>query len=196
MSAPVWLTLPSWAGRAPRDLIREEGEPGPRPIAPQNVHVLARSRAQLPPGTYALRLSADDYCHAWLDGEWLGQGPAPAGRGRCYYQEYPVEGGRTVTVAVHLYYQGLVNRVWNSGDGRLALWAELAGEDGAPVPWDGGWRYQVCAAYSGEATGYDTQFLEDFDSRLWPEGWERPGFDDSGWGFLVPAPWADHALSP
>ena len=196
MSAPVWLTLPSWAGRAPRDLIREEGEPGPRPVAPQNVHVLARSRAQLPPGTYALRLSADDYCHAWLDGEWLGQGPAPAGRGRCYYQEYPVEGGRTVTVAVHLYYQGLVNRVWNSGDGRLALWAELAGEDGAPVPWDGGWRYQVCAAYSGEATGYDTQFLEDFDSRLWPEGWERPGFDDSGWGFLVPAPWADYALSP
>ncbi len=99
-------------------------------------------------------------------------------------------------MAVHLYYQGLVNRVWNSGDGRLALWAELAGEDGAPVPWDGGWRYQVCAAYSGEATGYDTQFLEDFDSRLWPEGWERPGFDDSGWGFLVPAPWADYALSP
>lgn len=196
MSAPVWLTLPEWAGHTPRNPARAEGEEAPAPAFPQNVHVLARCRAALPPGAYTLRLSADDYYHAWLDGEWLGQGPAPAGRGRCYYQEYPVAGGRTVTLAVHLYYQGLVNRVWDSGDGRLALWAQLIGPDGAPVLWTEDWRYQLCAAYSGAITGYDTQFLEDFDSRAWPEGWERSGFDDSGWDRLVPAPWADYALAP
>ena len=196
MSGPVWLTLPAWAGRVPREPYRAEGDPSPEPAAPQNVHVLARGRAELPPGAYTLRLSADDYYHAWLDGEWLGQGPAPARPGRSWYQEYPVEGGRAVTVAVHLYYQGLVNRVWNSGDGRLALWAEIVRADGMSIRWDGDWRCQVCAAYSGEVTGYDTQFLEDFDSRLWPEGWERPGFDDGGWERMVPARWADYRLSP
>lgn len=38
--------------------------------------------------------------------------------------------------------------------------------------------------------------MEDFDSRLWPEGWERPGFDASAWGQPVPARWADYSLAP
>lgn len=196
MRAPVWLTLPAWAGRTPQDPLREEGDPSPSPAAPQNVHVLVRGRVKLPRGRHTLRLSADDYYHAWLDGRWLGQGPAPAPHGRCYYQEYPVEGGRTVTLAVHLYYQGLVNRVWNSGDGRLALLAQFV-RGGRAVPPDAGeWRYHICTAYSGAATGYDTQFLEDFDSRLWIEGWERPEFRARGWARMVPARWADYKLSP
>lgn len=196
MRAPVWLTLPVWAGRTPVDPLRTEGDPSPRPATPQNVHVLVRGRVKLPPGRHTLRLSADDYYHAWLDGAWLGQGPAPAPRGRCYYQEYPVEGGRTVTLAVHLYYQGLVNRVWNSGDGRLALLAQFV-RGGRAVPLDAGeWRYHICTAYSGDVTGYDTQFLEDFDSRFYPEGWERPGFRAKGWARMAPAGWADYKLSP
>lgn len=195
MSRPVWTTLPAWAERTPRDPLRAEGDPSPAVDAPQNVHVLARNRVDLPPGSYTLRISADDYYHAWLNGAWLGQGPAPAPRGRAYCQEYLVEGGGTVILAVHLYYQGLVNRVWNSGDGRLALWAELLRPDGTPLPWDRAWRYQICEAYSGDVIGYDTQFLENFDSRLWPEGWERPDFDDSGWGRMLPAQWADYLLS-
>ena len=116
------------------DVFRREQDDTPLPGtgAPRNFHVLARCRAALPPEACTLRISADDYYHGWLDGEWLGQGPAPAYPDRCYYQEYPVEGGRTVTLALHLYYQGLVNRVWNSGDGRFGLWAELAGADGHP----------------------------------------------------------------
>ena len=65
-----------------------------------HVCVLVRGRAALPPGRHMLRLSAGGYYYAWLDGKWLGQGPAPAGEGCRYFQEYPVEGGRTVTVAL------------------------------------------------------------------------------------------------
>lgn len=188
-----WMTIPEWAGVRQLDLFRRErdGRLLPDAGAPRNLHVLARGRLALPPGSYTLRISADDYYHGWLDGAWLGQGPAPAYPGRPRCQEYPVAGGRTVTVALHLYYQGLVNRVWNSGDGRFAVWVEVC-QNGAPAAlggWD--WRYQICRAYSGGVTGYDTQFLEDFDSRLWPEGWERPEFDASGWGRLVPALWAN-----
>ena len=193
-----WMTIRSWTGVRPADVFRREGSNAPVPDtgAPQNLHVLVRGRVKLPPGKCVLRLSADDYYHAWLDGEWLGQGPAPSGHGRYWYQEYPVEGGRTVTVALHLYYQGLVNRVWNSGDGRFALWAEFRRGERVVARCDESWRYQLCTAYSGPSTGYDTQFLENFDSRRWPEGWERPQFRARGWGRLVPAKWADYQLSP
>ncbi|MCD8023751.1 MAG: family 78 glycoside hydrolase catalytic domain, partial [Lachnospiraceae bacterium] len=79
------------------------------------------------------------------------------------------------------------------------------------------WRYQICKAYNGETVGYDTQFLENFDSRLWPEGWEQPEYCVDGtaqngngvedkekvsdisketWGYLVSALWADYRMMP
>lgn len=197
MAERGWMTIRSWRDIRPADVFRREGEEGPPQAGgPQNLHVLVRGRVKLPPGKCVLRLSADDCYQAWLDGEWLGQGPAPAGHGRYWYQEYPLEGGRTVTLALHLYYQGLVNQVWNSGDGRFALWAEFRRGDRMAARCDGGWRYHVCTAYSGEPTGCDTHFLENFDSRRWPEGWERPQFRARGWGRLVPAKWADYRLFP
>lgn len=196
MSGPVWLTIREWAAVRPTDVLCREGEPPPETGAPRNVHVLVRGELDLPPGTWTLRLSADDYYHAWLDGVWLGQGPPPGYPDRYWYQEYAVQGGRRVTLALHLYYQGLVNRVWNSGDGRFGFWVSLVQDEaGLELPPEI-WRYTLCAAYSGQAVGYDTQFLENFDSRLWPEGWERPGFDHSGWEIPVPALWADYTLFP
>lgn len=116
-----WLTVPEWEGVTPRDVFRAEGDPAPEPIAPRNVHALVRGEFALPPWEWTLELSADDSFHAYLDGAWLGQGPAPGTPRRYWYQRYPVTGGRTVTLALHLYYQGLVNRVWNSGDGRFGF---------------------------------------------------------------------------
>lgn len=162
----------------------------------QNLHILARVTIELPPGPSLLRLSAKDYCCAWLDGVWLGQGPAPGRPGACWYQEYPVQGGRTVTLALHVYYQGLVNRVWNSGDGRFGFWARVVQGEKTVGPGPEQWRCQVCTAYSGDVIGYDTQFLENFDSRLWPEGWEQPGFDDSRWERPIPAGWTDYEMAP
>ena len=187
-----WMTIPEWAGVSQADGPWPEEGPFPETNAPQNLHVLVRGRADLPPGPCVLRLSADDYFHAWLDGQWLGQGPPPAPPGAYHAMEFPVSGGRTVTVALHLYYQGLVNRAWNSGDGRFALFAAFY-QDGVQVARCGGdWRCRICSAYSGAPTGYDTQFLEDFDSRLWPEGWNAPDYDESGWGNLTEAAWADY----
>lgn len=193
-----WMTIPEWAEVRQIDVFRREQDNSPMAETgtPKNLHVLVRGRVELPPGNYTLRISADDYYHAWIDGEWLGQGPAPAYHDRCYYQEYLIEGGRMVTVALHLYYQGLVNRVWNSGDGRFGVWAEFVQNGRVIARCDESWCYQICAAYSGGVIGYDTQFLESFDSRRWPEGWERPGYDDGGWGDLVPAAWADYRLFP
>lgn len=223
----VWMTLPELADAAPRPVCRWEGEPPvrPAPQPPQNLHLLIRCSLALPqrPGGWVLRLCADDFYHAFLDGAWLGQGPAPGREGTAWYQEYPLPGGRQVLLAVQLHYLGLINRVTQSGDGRCGVWASLvpagAGgaadapgflpalppnppgspgalpgtQGGADAPRFGPWRYQICRAYTGRPTGYDTQFTEDFDSRLWPEGWQQPGFADGGWPALCAARWPQQA---
>lgn len=213
------MTLPGLADTAPRPVFRWEGEPPvqPAPQPPQNLHLLVRCPLALPPRPegWVLRLCADDFYQAFLDGAWLGQGPAPGREGTAWYQEYPLPGGRRMLLAVHLHYLGLINRVTPSGDGRCGVWASLvpagAGGPDAPentpgpqslsgpqeqarapgiLPGLGPWRFQICRAYAaGRPTGYDTQFAEDFDSRLWPEGWEQPGFEDAGWPALCAARW-------
>ncbi|MFQ7551398.1 MAG: alpha-L-rhamnosidase N-terminal domain-containing protein [Blautia marasmi] len=138
-----------------------------------------------------------------------GTGPAPAWPEKYYFNEIDITGylhpGRNV-LAVHLYYQGLVNRVWNSGDGRFALATRVKAETETAESVEGHtegcikeqipliWKYQIAEAYSGETTGYETQFLEDFDSRCWEQGWNQTDFDDSVWEPMVKARWADYKL--
>lgn len=59
---------------------------------------------------------------------------------------------------LHLYYQGLINRVYNSGDLRFAFAAELMDAQGCRIPLR--FCYERTDAYSGGTIGYDTQFLE------------------------------------
>lgn len=177
---------------------------------PKNVHALARCefRIEMPAGKerYQLNMTADDYYKLYVNGHYAGQGPAPAYPEQYYYNTIDItpwlHEGRNV-LAVHLYYQGLVNRVWNSGDGRFAMAAglKLRTEDARgkiqeerelPLMW----RYQVCHAWSGNRVGYDTQYLENFDSRLWEEEWNEPGYLDAHWQEMEPAAWADYCLIP
>ncbi|MCD8395768.1 MAG: family 78 glycoside hydrolase catalytic domain [Lachnospiraceae bacterium] len=153
---------------------------------------------------------------------------------RTYTEKNHTEEKRTVTVALHLYYHGRISRSWTSGDGRFGLWLSVCQKGKSPddepekevARCDETWRYRICTAYSGETVGYDTQFLENFDSRLWPEGWEMPDFctdfdeekdgfpgeserciaeerkekcgkcEEDSWGYLVPALWADYHMLP
>lgn len=194
----IWMTIPEWSSVKQISVFHREQDEAPLPEtgAPLNLHMLVRGQICLPEGSCVLKISADDYYHAYIDGQWLGCGPAPAYPEHYHFQTYSIPGGRTVTVGLHLYYQGLRNRVWNSGDGRFGVFLSATRDAQEIGCCDEGWRYQICHAYSGGVIGYDTQFLEDFDSRKWPEGWESPGFDDSGWNHLTPADWADYEMHP
>ena len=92
----------------------------------------------------------------------------------------------------HLYYQGLISRVYNSGDLRFAFAAELMDAQGCRIPLR--FCYERTDAYSGGTIGYDTQFLENFDSRKFPEGWSSAEFEDAGWKTPAAAEWADYRL--
>lgn len=183
-----FMTVPEFVWLKPIDLLGREQSSLSQPGEVQNLHILVWGQLELPPGEYRLLVTADDHYQLWLQGVYQGQGPVPSYPHRYYYDVYPVSGGK-ITVAVHLYYQGLRNRAWNSGDNRIGLWVSIRKGSKEIACCDEAWEYTLCQAYSGQPTGYDTQFLENFDSRLWPEGWERPDFDHSGWGHLVPAAW-------
>lgn len=235
---PEWFTIPEFAHTQPLCMYHKESEgmpsdgctAGAQADSRGNLHVLARAEYLWEngdiPGTRAvMRITADDYYKLYINGRYAGQGPAPAYPEYYYYNELDItpylKKGKNV-LAVHLYYQGLVNRVWNSGDGRFGIACDISetrcipetdsipeGTDSLKTedtPKSGStmkkpriiipqWRYKVSRAYSGAVTGYDTQFLEDFDSRIWEEDWNMPEFDSRMWQTMVRAEWADHQCS-
>lgn len=187
----AWLRDPRFEGLAPATLHAREREKRPQPGGPRNVHTLFRKEFTLreAPARALLTVTADDYCRLYVNGAFTVQGPEPG-----YHFAYPyywldvtdfTQAGANV-LAAHVYYQGLVNRVWNSGDNRagfmLRLEATYADGTRDVIETDETWRCHALAAFPGaRTTGYDTQFLEDIDLRAWPAGWADAGFDDSGW---------------
>ena len=203
---PQWVTTERFAAAKPICMYHKEQEPNPDdPMGVANYHVLARATVHRDPDAAAqlLRISADDYYKLYVNGELVTQGPAPANPEHYYYNTLDISrylhAGEN-TLAVHLYYQGLLNRVWNSRDGRCGLAADVVslranGTVAARV--EPSWRYRETDAYGmGDTVGYETQFLEHFDSRIWDEGWAEECYDASSWTPMVPAVWADYRLEP
>lgn len=132
-----------------------------------------------------LKITADDYFKLYINGEFVTQGPPPSYPQAYYYMELPVgkflKSGENV-IAVHTLYQGLINRVWVSGDNREILWAELVVNGEVILATDESWKCKISSAYEPMAiVGYDTQYMELFDSCSEDVGFEKENFDDSKW---------------
>lgn len=185
MSKPFqgsWICIRSFAEYAPRDMYHKQHEAPKYTLSeddPQNVHVLFRRDFEIhkKPGRYVLRISADDYGKYYLGGRLLGQGPAPDFPHNYQYNEFDVtallQDGHNVFMA-HVYYQGLVNRVWFSGDLRMGLIADLLDPEGEVIL-STDHRWQVARIWNftgGHIIGLKTQFAENFDSRIPLGDWE------------------------
>lgn len=187
----LWLRDPIFQGESIQNLFHREKDPQPRLSGPAHVHTLFRREILLAekPTRAVLLITGDDYFKFYVNGDFAVQGPAPS-----YYFAHPClevdisaflqEGVNTL--AAHVYYQGLYNRVWNSGDNRsgFALLLQLSYADGRKEQLlaDESWRCHHLEAFPpSETIGYKTQFLENIDMRLMPRGWRDQGFDDSSW---------------
>ncbi len=196
----AWLTDPRMLGLMPMDRYRDLDAPkAPRGVA--NVHALFRKSFSVPkaPGKAVVLVSGDDCYRLYVNGQFVGLGPAPGYPFHYYFNSFDVtpllKPGENV-IAAHVYYQGLVNRVYNSGDNRCGLIAELFLDGKSAIQTDGTWRYAPDESYGGDATiGYQTQFLENLDNRVKSEGWTAPRFDDSAWQ-SAPVVKTDHVLYP
>lgn len=198
-----WIRDPRMEGLKPVNLEHREAKKGPEPKGPQNIHTLFRREITLAekPASAMLAVTADDYCKVFFNGFRVVQGPesGPPPAHPYYLLDVTsfLEAG-TNCLAAHVFYQGLLNRVWNSADNRSGFLFHLvlthADGRSETISSDGSWKCLPLDAFTSmETTGYKTQFVEDMDLRKMPEGWRAAGFDDSGWA--TPAQGAlDHVL--
>lgn len=160
---------------------------------PSNIHTLFRRIFDLPAQpiqSAKLFITADDVYKLYINDKFIGLGPAPG-----YLFAYPYNGwdltqelqsGKTNCLAIHVYYQGLLNRVWGSADNLQGLLAQLeivfANGEKQILGTDRQWRCHRSEINSATRTiGYKTQFAEDLDLNKATPEWKSPAFDDSQW---------------
>ena len=197
-----WICHPEYQKLTPIKVFKKQLDPTELPVHEEslkNRHTLVRKTFNLDtvPETAILSISADDYYKLYINGCYVAQGPAPS-----YYTDYKynqmdiakyLQKGKNV-LAVHIYYQGLINRVWTSGDYRQGMIASLDLGDRYIVT-DDSWKYADTQEYveSGKV-GYDTQYLENIDARLQIHGWKTLDFEDHTWNFMAIKEKDDHRL--
>lgn len=191
LTGAEWLRDPIFAGSETINLLHKEKGESPKLHGPQNVHTLFRKEIHLrdTPESAILTITGDDYYKFYIDGEFVVQGPESGYPFAHPYYRLDVSqflGAGEHCLAAHGYYQGLLNRVWNSADNRagfmLALDVTYAGGSTERFVTDASWHCFSLDAFASDRTiGYKTQFAEDIDMRRMPRGWNVTGFDDSAW---------------
>jgi alpha-L-rhamnosidase len=153
-------------------------------------HTLARRELDLGPGEVVRARAYVAAYHRYelrLNGQVVDRGAAAAYPDQGYYQAADVTrwlaGGGRVAV-------GVVTHWYGAGQGRpeaapgllLRLVADRRDGTRAVLVSDGSWRvargaWQPAALRNDDGCDY----VEAFDARADPVGWDRPGFDDRGW---------------
>lgn len=179
----MWITTKAFESLTPIDVFHKElGEKQSEGSVYTNVHThFVRDFIADKTKTYEIRISADDYCKLYVNGKFVCQGPAPAYPNVYKYNQaditpYIVNGKNRI--AVHVYYQGEINRVWNSGDNRMGLWAQVYEGGKLAFETDERWMYKAAEEFSGETTGYQTQYLENIDFAKKDLTWKTAGVTD------------------
>ena len=166
----------------------------------RNCHILFRKEFYLgeKPGEAKIYITADDYYKLYINGSFVSQGPAPSYHFRYNYNvidvtEYLAPGKNII--AVHTLYQGLINRVWQSGDNRHGLILDLEADGKNVLCSDESFKTARHSGYKEIGTvGYDTQFLEEYDSTALEVGFEHVSFDDKDWKYAKINTQADYSL--
>lgn len=179
---------------------------------PYHRYLYLRSSFDIPATTMSARLdiTASDRYALWIDGRFVGRGPARSDPRRKIYDSWDVAKylrvGASSVLAIRAYHYGsqsapgfrppYVGNGWTEGE-RAGVWAELrvATHDGELVYGTGPtWR---CL----EPDGWDRRAglvngwvgsVEIFDARLDPVDWQQPDFDDSAWQVASTIPNREH----
>lgn len=183
-----WICTAEFAGAEPKDhYFREMDTSNDRVPEVKNVHVLFRKKFTLESiRVTTVSITADDYYMLYINGKFVTQGPAAAYHfcqnvNTVDITPYLRTGDNVI--AVHCFYSGYINRVYNSGDMRMGLYAEVAENGRILLTTDETWKYSEDLSYlpSDITWGYATQTPENRDMRLYPYGWNEVEFDDSEW---------------
>lgn len=197
-----WITDSEFYKLKPRNVFHKQLESVNLPCSEhRNRHILFRKKfiAAEYVNDAKIYISADDYYKLYINGRFAGQGPAPSYHFNYNYNvidvsDFLVKGENTI--AVHTLYQGLINRVWQSGDNRHGLILDLAADGKIIAASDETFKTKPHSGYREiGVSGYQTQFLEEYNSSASEVGFENPQFDDSSWDFAKFYEYSDYILT-
>ena len=167
----------------------------------RNQHVLFRKSFHIDRdfSSAKIYISADDYYKLYINGRFVAQGPSPSYHFQYNYNEIDISEFLVCgdnLIAVHTLYQGLINRVWQSGDLRHGLICDIVVDHSVVLSSDESFKVREHSGYSEMGMcGYQTQFLERYDSRAGEVDFEKVDFDDSEWSFAEECHFDDHAMA-
>ena len=197
-----WISSEEFAALAPRNVFHRQLEPLTLDCSEhRNRHVLFRKSFTLTKAFARARMliTADDYYMLYANGTFVAQGPAPSYHFQYNYNEIdltPYLGKGENVIAVHTLYQGLINRVWQSGDHRHGLLCDVEVDEKIILSSDESFLVALHTGYTESGTcGYQTQFLETYDCRAPEAGFARPDFDDSDWASASICAYDDHTVT-
>lgn len=197
-----WINDKDFFDLMPRNVFHRQLEKVDLPCDKyRNSHILFRKNFNLNKlnKDAILYISADDYYKLYINGQFVTQGPAPSYHNNYNFNKIDVskylKTGKNI-IAVHTVYHGLINRVWQSGDFRHGLILDLVIDGKIVVCSDESFKTAIHTAYTETGIcGYDTQFLEKYDSSAAEVDFATPCFDDSNWENAKLNLYNDHILT-
>ncbi len=163
----------------------------------RNLYVYFRRTFDLPAAaSEALaHVSADGRYRLYVNGSYVGRGPARCDPLWQYYDSYDIASllrpGRNVVAAlIHSYGQDtswyqLPRAEWAPVFGCGGFFFQCAvtvpGGSSVDLHSDESWRHAPADAWDRDLPGGGPGFAEGFDARREPVGWREPGFDDADW---------------
>ncbi len=168
-----YITSKEFIGLTPIKVTHKELDKTPIPkSALEHRHILFQKKITVSgTATYTLKITADDYYKLYINGKFIAMGPAASYYNHRNYNEIDLSdclkpGENLITV--HVYYQGLLNRAYDSADNRCALGFELFQNGELICEADESWVCHYDLHYCiGGKVGYDTQFLENLNFTLY-----------------------------
>ena len=197
-----WITNKEFFELKPRNVFHRQLDKIDLPCDEhRNRHILFRKKFHCDnlSKNALIYISADDYYKLYINGRFVAQGPAPSYHFNYNYNvidisKYLQEGENLI--AVHTLYQGLINRVWQSGDNRHGLILDLEISGKTVVFSDESFKTNPHTAYTETGTcGYETQFLERYNSNADEVHFISLDYDDKKWENAQINKYADHTLT-
>jgi len=198
-----WITTEEFATLNPRNVFHRQLDKSVKfPEEHMNRHILFRKKFDVIQDykEATLYITADDYYKLYINGQFVTQGPTPAYPFAYTYNTVDISSflrqGENL-IAVHTYYQGMINRVWVSGDNRHGLLCDLEIDGTICLQSDSSFLVQMHSGYKQLAfTGAKTQFLEEYNSNASEIGFFTEEFDDSNWTQASVRTYVDYQLIP
>jgi len=157
----------------------------------ENVYLRARGRAVLAadPAEVRLQITAFSRYVLYVNGTFVGCGPAPGPADAPYLDEYTADalplkrGTNVLAVLAHNPYVGMPRQPRAPGGLWVRLEATYKNGRTDTVVTDSAWRVAPAADFSVRAPRiyWTAGFCEIRDTRREPAGWTDPDFDDRGW---------------